>query len=303
MRKCAWIALTVLGLSSCSGGGPHRLLVADADGADPDADLPGGTGAVGGAAGADSGRSHSGGGATGGTAGTDTTADASSGAAEDAQGISAPDGAIAGDDAPPSDHGDAALPPPGASSIFDGTTLAGWDGSPDNWSVKDGAITGMSNSAGKFPGTFIASKGDYGDFRVRLTARLAQSNNHLGVCVWGSHLPIGNYGAGKCLVAIPPDGSMWDYGKGAIHGAKVGNAGVDQHTWHQIELVTHLATGEIVMAVNGVQVTKYQDPNPGRFKAGPIRLQLHAWTGPQEAQYKDISVEPNITDYRLLTVK
>jgi hypothetical protein len=169
--------------------------------------------------------------------------------------------------------------------------------------VKDGAIDGASNTTSKFPGTFLASTGDFGNFRLMLTERVVVSNDHLGVCMWGNRLAAGNGGAGKCLVVIPPDGSMRDYGSGAIHGAKVGNAGVDSHVWHQVEIVAHRDTGEILMAVNGTQVTRYKDANPSRLPSGPIRLQLHAWTGAQEVQYKEIVIEPNPAEYRLITLK
>jgi hypothetical protein len=190
----------------------------------------------------------------------------------------------------------------GSISLFDGKTLDGWDGIPGIWSVKDGAIDGASNTTSKFPGTFLSSKGNFSDFRLVLRERLVQSENHLGICIWGSRLPAGSGGAGKCVVVIPPDGTMWDYGKGAIHNTKVGNAMADKHIWHQVEILAHRAAGTILMAVNGVQVTRFQDPDPARFQNGPIRLQLHAWTGPQEVQYKDLSIEVDPMDDRLITL-
>jgi hypothetical protein len=213
-------------------------------------------------------------------------------------------GAAGGDggvDIPTFDGGGGAAA--GMMSLFNGTTLDGWDGIPGIWSVKDGAIDGASNTADKFPGTFLSSAGDFSDFRLILMERVVQSNDHLGICIWGSRLAPGSGGAGKCLVVIPPDGSMWDYGKGAIHGAKVGSAGVDSHTWHQVEILANRAKGTIIAAANGVQITKYQDPDPTRLKNGPIRLQLHAWTGPQEVQYKDIVIEVNPTVDKLITLK
>ena len=34
----------------------------------------------------------------------------------------------------------------GFKPLFDGKTLTGWDGNPKLWSVKDGAITGVTGS-------------------------------------------------------------------------------------------------------------------------------------------------------------
>ena len=35
---------------------------------------------------------------------------------------------------------------PGFKSIFDGQTLAGWEGTPAVWSVRDGALTGQTTA-------------------------------------------------------------------------------------------------------------------------------------------------------------
>jgi len=40
-----------------------------------------------------------------------------------------------------------------------------------------------------------------------------------------------------------------------------------------------------------------------RVKDGPIGIQLHAWTGPQEVLYKDIVVETFPKENRLITIK
>ena len=46
----------------------------------------------------------------------------------------------------------------GFVSLFDGETLNGWDGSPDNWSVKDGCIVGQSTADKPLKGnTFLIS--------------------------------------------------------------------------------------------------------------------------------------------------
>jgi hypothetical protein len=189
---------------------------------------------------------------------------------------------------------------PGDSVLFDGKALGNWDFLAANWSVKNGNVAG--NSDGNFGGTFIASKSVFKSFRLTVTERLV-SGSHLGLCVWGKVTGPNNGGAGQCLVVIPPAGAMWDYGKGAIKGAGVGKAGVSASQWHQVELLAKGGTGEILAACNGVQITYYKDGNPSRFNAAPIRLQLHANNGPQEMLYRDVVVEPDPKDDKLLSVK
>ena len=44
----------------------------------------------------------------------------------------------------------------GFKSLFNGRDLAGWDGNPKFWSVKDGAITGQTTADNPTPGnTFL----------------------------------------------------------------------------------------------------------------------------------------------------
>ena len=48
-------------------------------------------------------------------------------------------------------------------SLFNGKNLAGWDGDPSLWSVKDGAIVGKTD--GKIPdNTFLIWNGTASDF-------------------------------------------------------------------------------------------------------------------------------------------
>ena len=52
----------------------------------------------------------------------------------------------------------------GYVSLFDGKTLKGWDGNPDFWSVRDGAITGQTTKDNPTKGnTFLVYRG--GDFQ------------------------------------------------------------------------------------------------------------------------------------------
>jgi hypothetical protein len=56
-------------------------------------------------------------------------------------------------------------------------------------------------------------------------------------------------------------------------------------------------------AFNGVEVLEWREADRSRVKEGPIAIQLHAWTGPQEVLYKDIVVETFPKLDRLMSVK
>ena len=186
---------------------------------------------------------------------------------------------------------------PARTTLFDGTTLQGWSGNPAIWSVKDDAIHGVTDHGGQL----ILTSGDYGDFRLILKSRLVSEKNHLGVCFWGNRMP--DWGYGDCILVIPPSGGMWDYhpGKKGPPREKLPHPDFDPHAWHETEILAHLKTGTIRMAVNGVEVTRYTDEDPTRLRKGPIGLQIHA--GASEVEYKDLVLEVDPKEDRLVTLK
>jgi hypothetical protein len=186
---------------------------------------------------------------------------------------------------------------PRRTRLFDGATLAGWSGDPAIWSVKEGAIHGVAEKGGQL----LLTSGDYADFRLILKSRLVSEKNHLGVCFWGDRRPDSGYG--ECILVIPPTGGMWDYhpGKKGPPREKLPHPDFDPHVWHETEILAHLRSGTIRMAVNGVEVTRYTDEDPARLRRGPIGLQIHA--GASEVEYKDLEIEVDPKEDRLTTVK
>lgn len=181
--------------------------------------------------------------------------------------------------------------------LFDGKTLNGWSGDPAIWSVRDGTIHGITERGGQL----ILTSGSYSDFRLIVQSRLVSEKNHLGICFWGERKA--DWGYGECILVIPPTGGMWDYhpGKKGPPREKMPHPDFDPHVWHESEILAHLKTGTIRMAVNGVEVTRYTDEDATRLRKGPIGLQIHA--GASEVEYKDIRIEIDPKDDRLLTVR
>lgn len=183
------------------------------------------------------------------------------------------------------------------ATLFDGATLKGWNGDPAIWSVKDGAIHGVSKTGSQL----ILSQGEYSDFRLILKSRLLSASNHLGVCFWGEREA--DWGYGECILVIPPTGHFWDYHPGMSDDPayeKFAQPGFDPHLWHETEILARRTIGIVRVAVNGVELTRYTDPDPARLKKGPIGLQIH--TGVSEVEYKDIVIETEPGEDRLVTV-
>jgi hypothetical protein len=70
-----------------------------------------------------------------------------------------------------------AAEPGKAVSLFDGKTLAGWDGSADIFRIEDGAIVGGSLKAPVARNEFLVSEKEYGDFILELEIKADESLN------------------------------------------------------------------------------------------------------------------------------
>lgn len=129
---------------------------------------------------------------------------------------------------------------------------------------------------------------------------------HSGIAMWGRLAPEqgDEYTYAGHLVMFPSGWGMYDlYGRAGELGVdgrpakKVGK----QHGWNQLEI---LAQGNRVrLAVNGVPVLDWRDPEPDRIKEGPIGLQLHSNREQQEVHFKDLELTTFPEEDRLITAK
>lgn len=198
--------------------------------------------------------------------------------------------------------------------LFDGKSLDGWTGYSDLWSVKDGVIVAKNTTPLKYS-TYLNTKDNYTDFRLTFAAKLVESEMHSGVAFWGEVWPKAD---GKVtdakkdrsehtykghLVMFPSGYGMYDlFGRNGlpVDGGPARKVG-KQHDWNDIEV---LAQGNRVrVAINGTAVVDWRDPQPERIKAGPIGLQLHSNSVPQEIHFKGLVLETFPREDKLLTVK
>jgi hypothetical protein len=193
--------------------------------------------------------------------------------------------------------------------IFNGKNVDGWEADPSTWSIVDGALRGVGGTS-----RLAYTKGDYGSFRLIFAARMNPVNrDHLGVLFWGDRPTnpakpkIDNAG---WIQFMPPHGAMWDY-----HPPKHRNlphktlaqGSRDFTKWSTTELLCNLEKGTMRAAVNGVEIARYTHPYPAerkdpgkRILPGPIGMFRH---GGGASEYKDIYVEANPKEDRLITVR
>jgi uncharacterized protein (DUF427 family) len=189
-------------------------------------------------------------------------------------------------------------------SLFDGKTLDGWEGHAKYWSVVDGVIVGKNTT--EVPvSTYLFTKKNYSDFRLKAKVKLVESEMHSGIAFWGRIAPEKGdpYTYMGHLVMFPSGWGMYDlHRRGGLPvdgnpAKKVGK----QHDWNDLEI---LAQGNRVrVAVNGVAVVDYRDNKPDLVAEGPIALQLHSNKVPQEVHFKDLTLETFPNEDRLVTVK
>jgi hypothetical protein len=187
--------------------------------------------------------------------------------------------------------------------VFNGKDLTGWMGHEKYWSVKDGVIIGKNTE--KVPvSTYLLTKRKFSDFRLVCDFKLAKSEMHSGIALWGRIAPDKGdpFTYAGHLVMFPSGYGFYDlYGRAMIHhnadkAKKVGK----QHDWNRIEIVAQ--GNRIRFALNGVLISDWREPKPDLIKEAPIGLQLHSNNVPQEVQFKNLTLETFPED-KLTTVK
>jgi hypothetical protein len=172
-------------------------------------------------------------------------------------------------------------PCPKCQRIFDGRTWEGWEHDPQNWTIVDGAMRGFGSGA-----RAAFTKADYGSFRLVVTSRMAPVNkDHLGILFWGPRPAEGSLAYSKNLQVQPPHGAMWDYFENkALEREVVTPGSRDFESWNVTEILANLKTGSVRVAVDGKEIVRYTDKDPGRLtrtnrhaeaRSGRLRVSRH----------------------------
>lgn len=192
-----------------------------------------------------------------------------------------------------------------AVRLFNGKDLAGWEGHIGKYfSVANGVIVGK-NDKDNAPkaSTYLMTKQKFRNFRLLFESQLVTSEMHSGISLWGKAIEKeeGPFTYQGHLVMYPSGYGYWDlYRRNSIYSDTLGVAkrAGKQHDWNQMEI---LAIGRRIRhVVNGQLVADWSDPQPELCETGPIGLQLHSNTVPQEVQWRGLILTENPDD-RLVT--
>ena len=208
----------------------------------------------------------------------------------------------------------------GEKQLFNGKDLAGWDGNPKLWSVKDGAITGITGSDGDTKikhNTFLVWKdGTVGDFELSFKYKIVGGNSGLqyrskaqqpgefGPIVGGyqadfeagktySGILYEERGRGilakrgeKTKITTDADGKKHKVEVvGSVGDSNEIQTGIKAEDWNEYRVVAK--GNHLQHFINGKQTVDVTDEHAGAAKEGILALQIHAGP-PMTVQFKDI---------------
>ncbi len=214
--------------------------------------------------------------------------------------------------------------PSGMQSLFNATDLAGWDGDPRLWSVKDGAIHGETTEENPALGnTFLLWKnGTTKDFDLRLSFRCNAANNS-GIQYRSKHIDDGKVknkwvvrgyqhelrnetklpsvsgfiydegGKRKRLCLVGERATWGDDGMKNVEETLIDQAGFEKlfklDGWNDVAIIAK--GNRIQHYLNGKLILDFTDKDPQlALSEGILALQLHAGK-PMWVDFKNIRIK------------
>ena len=185
--------------------------------------------------------------------------------------------------------------------LFDGKSLAGWEGNLEVFRVRDGAIVGGSLDKPIPHNEFLCTKREFSDFELRLKAKLIGQGRNAGVQFRTKRIPnhheVVGYQAdigatrGKLIW-----GTLYDESRRSTQLATPPQDRIRQavklNDWN--EYVIRCQGKRVQIILNGVQLVDYTESDESIEQHGVVGLQIHGGP-PAEAWYKEITIE-ELTD-------
>jgi hypothetical protein len=209
----------------------------------------------------------------------------------------------------------------GFNPIFDGTTLKGWDGDPDYWSVKDGALVGETTAEKALKeNTFLIYRGSSpADFELKVEFRINSTNS--GIQYRSVQLPQGTPSgngsiAGKWVLKgyqadidiantytgmlyeergrgfLAPRGSVGYQSAGAkgvigaLETSDALKAYIKDKDWNQFHVIAHGTT--LIHILNGHTTAVFVDDDvQNRSLQGLLGFQIHVGP-PMKVEFRNV---------------
>ena len=174
----------------------------------------------------------------------------------------------------------AASPPDGRAGLFNGRDLAGWEGDPAVWRVRDGAIVGGSLE-GNPRNEFLATTRRFRNFVLRLEYKLVGTEGFVNGGVQFRSVrvmePPNEMSGYQADIGAGHSGSLYDESRRKKFLARANAAQIQQlekvGEWNRYEI-----RGEgrkVTLALNGQPTLTFTEDDPGVELDGFIALQIH----------------------------
>jgi putative membrane-bound dehydrogenase-like protein len=182
------------------------------------------------------------------------------------------------------------------TSLFDGKTLAGWEGNSNLWRVEDGALTGGSFTETVKQNEFLATTRDFSNFIVRMQIKLTGTNGFInsGFQIRSQRVPRNSEMSGyQCDFGDPNWwGAIYDESRRnkVLSPSDMAALGpvIKRQDWN--EYVIRADGPRITTWINGVQGTDYVETDPAIPDWGKLGIQVHGG-GKAVVQVKEITIE------------
>ena len=188
----------------------------------------------------------------------------------------------------------------GFVSIFDGRTLAGWEGSEEIFRVRWGAIVAGSLKKPIDHNEFLCTTKKYADFELRLEARLLGVGRNAGIQFRSERIPnhhevkgfqcdMGEQGAEREKLIW---GALYDESRRRTFLVEPDSQQLRPHVrvdgWNKF--VIRCQGPRIQIWINGLATVDYMEKEEGIAGSGIIGLQIHGGP-PAEASYRKIRIQ------------
>ena len=186
----------------------------------------------------------------------------------------------------------------GFVSLFDGKTLAGWEGKKEIFSVREGAIVAGSLKSSIANNEFLCTTKSYGDFELRLQAKLVGPGNNAGIQFRSRRIPNHHEVIGyQCDMGAWKPGVIWGALYDESRRRKMLAEGeqaeivkvLKKNDWN--DLVIHCQGNRIQIWLNGYRTVDYREKEAKIATKGIIGLQIHGGK-PSMASYRKIRIKP-----------
>ncbi len=180
-------------------------------------------------------------------------------------------------------------------ALFDGKTLAGWEGDEKTWKVEDGAITGGSLDTVVPRNEFLCTTKTYENFELKVTFKLTgdKAKANAGVQFRTKRIPKHHEVSGYQADAGQDYwGALYDESRRNKVLAKPAKEVVEKLVKHDDwnEYVIRCEGPRIRLWLNGTLTVDYTEEDETVETSGIIGLQIHGGAK-AKAQYKNITVE------------